>query len=67
MRILKHGDREKQIKHRKIFKCNICGCEFEALDGEYGVFYKSYTMEPAGKISHCPECGGLAFEMKGEE
>lgn len=67
MRILKRGDREKQVRHRRIFKCAICGCEFEAIDGEYGVFYNSYSLEPAGFSAYCPECSGLAFEMKGED
>lgn len=64
MRILKHGNPPDTAKR---FTCRRCGCEFEAVEGEYEAI-RSYPTGVgvicADTVCNCPECGQLTNESK---
>ena len=53
MKIIKHGDPEK-IAQVKVFKCDHCGCEFEADKTEYTYDDSRAWMD--FYYCQCPEC-----------
>jgi rubredoxin len=64
MKIIKEGlpkeKLKKVLKKTKRFSCKVCGCVFEADDGEYSVSseYGFYTV----RTCVCPNCQSVASE-----
>lgn len=62
MKITKHGDKKlAELKRKKYvkFKCDDCGCEFEADNTEYK--YSCYLNEDLYSIK-CPCCGNVCYK-----
>lgn len=57
-KILKHGDPDK-INGLKYFRCDYCGCMFEAEKCDY---WGGDQRDP-GYYSSCPDCGAGCSEM----
>lgn len=65
MKIIKQGKTKEVVeailRHTKRFKCNTCGCIFEANDDEYE--YHMYT----DVTCKCPNCGQNARGIEKNE
>lgn len=61
MKIIQHGRPETVLSSVKRFKCDSCGCVFEAEKDEYitGSQYNNIFYQ-----CKCPECGKTANEMR---
>lgn len=59
MKIIEHGN-PKYNKPDKRFKCNYCGCVFEAEYKEYKCAGSQYNI-PYYECK-CPECGNIAYD-----
>ena len=55
MNIIKEGNPNYKLCEQKYFRCDFCGCEWEANHDEY--FYTS----PAH--CKCPNCGAIVYEL----
>lgn len=67
MKIIKQGKTKEELKailnKTKRFECKMCGCIFEADEGEYieeDCFY-SFSF-----YCKCPNCGKIAIEKHGK-
>lgn len=64
MKVLKEGDRDRakqSVLQTRRFKCDCCGCVFEATKGEY----KSSTQyNEFYCFCKCPCCGENADEVR---
>lgn len=60
MKIIQHGRPELDLSTVKRFKCDFCGCVFEADEGEYKVGQQYNNIYHQCK---CPECGKHANEV----
>lgn len=60
MKIIIAGDPIKAQRPKR-FKCNLCGCVFEAYDGEYD--YEEFQLMGYW-FAFCPTCGQKAYEKK---
>lgn len=60
MKIIQHGKPKTDFNTIKRFKCDFCGCVFEADKGEYkvGTQYNSIYHQ-----CKCPDCGKHANEV----
>lgn len=65
MKIFKKGTPTKPESKTKEFKCRICGCEFEAEDGEYKVIH-NYRNDTYYEVE-CPFCKRVHFANDDEE
>lgn len=58
MKIIRHGDIGETVKK---FRCEVCGCEFEATADEYDVVKTEIDKIDCKNLSTafctCPECG----------
>lgn len=59
MKIIKHG-KPKYNKPDRCFKCDSCGCVFEA---EYGEYKTGSQYNETYRYCKCPECGKQANEV----
>lgn len=59
MKIIKHGN-PKYNKPDRCFKCDNCGCVFEA---EYGEYKTGSQYNETYRYCKCPECGKQANEV----
>lgn len=58
MKIIKHGS---PLLTTKRFKCDMCGCVFEADKDEYKVgFWRNETLYSC----QCPECGDTCSPLQ---
>ena len=58
-KVLKHGDPDK-INGLKYFRCDYCGCVFEAEKSDY---WGGDQRDP-GYYSSCPDCGAGCSETR---
>lgn len=64
MKIITHGRTKEGIKTVKRFRCNSCGCVFEADKPEYSVF-NNFDEKKMVLIHRClcPDCHCVASEV----
>lgn len=64
MKIIQHGRSKQEIKTVKRFRCDSCGCVFEADKSEYSAF-NDFDEKKMALIHRClcPECHCAASEV----
>ena len=69
MKIIKQGKTKDELKailnKTKRFECRICGCIFEADEGEYT--HNSHQYNETVYYCKCPNCGKDALEVNMRE
>ena len=59
MKVLEHGYHYNNIR----FRCNSCGCVFEAERTTEARLHPADDLNPSYYIANCPECGNECWTV----